>query len=371
VRVAIDIRKLHDFGIGTYIRNLLRHLARLDRESEYVLFCRPEDHLFAAELGANFRSVPDRSAPYSMREQLSLPLAAAREHVDVYHAPHYVLPILTRGRRVVTIHDCIHLMFPQYLPYRFAKTYARAMLYSATRRADRILTVSESSKRDILRFFSVKPEKISVIYNAIDEHFRVSPTDEAVERVRGRYQLQDPFVLYVGNVKPHKNVERLIDAFALLRRRGVDGLKLVIIGDEISKFQTLRRAVHRHKLHKHVRFLGFVPDDTLSVLYRLAGVFVFPSLYEGFGLPPLEAMACGAPVITSNVSSLPEVVGDAALLVDPYSSEAIADAIWKVLSDSSLSARLRAKGLARAQDFSWERSVAKTLEIYREVAGTR
>jgi glycosyltransferase involved in cell wall biosynthesis len=172
-------------------------------------------------------------------------------------------------------------------------------------------------------------------------------------------------------VKPHKNVERLIDAFALLRRRGVDGLKLVIIGDEISKFQTLRRAVHRHKLHKHVRFLGFVPDDTLSVLYRLAGVFVFPSLYEGFGLPPLEAMACGAPVITSNVSSLPEVVGDAALLVDPYSSEAIADAIWKVLSDSSLSARLRAKGLARAQDFSWERSVAKTLEIYREVAGTR
>jgi len=371
VRVAIDTRKLHDFGIGTYIRNLLRHLARLDRESEYVLFCRPEDSLFAAELGPNFRSVPDRSAPYSLREQLSLPLAAAREHVDVYHAPHYVLPILIRGRRVVTIHDCIHLMFPQYLPYRFAKTYARAMLYSATRRADRIVTVSESSKRDILRFFSVKPEKISVIYNAIDEHFSVPPTDEAVERVRGRYQLEDPFVLYVGNVKPHKNVERLIDAFGLLRRRGVDGLKLVIIGDEISKFQTLRRAVHRHKLHKHVRFLGFVPDDTLSVLYRLAGVFVFPSLYEGFGLPPLEAMACGAPVITSNVSSLPEVVGDAALLVDPYSSEAIAEAIWKVLSDSSLSERLRAKGLARAQDFSWQRSVARTLEIYREVAETR
>jgi glycosyltransferase involved in cell wall biosynthesis len=367
VRVAIDTRKLHDFGIGTYIRNLLRHLARLDRESEYVLLCRPEDSLFADELGANFRSAPDRSAPYSLREQLSLPLAAAREHVDVYHAPHYVLPILTRGRRVVTIHDCIHLMFPQYLPYRFSKTYVRAMLYAATRQADRILTVSESSKRDILRFFSVKPEKISVIYNAIDEHFSVPPTDDTVERVRGRYQLEDLFVLYVGNVKPHKNVERLIDAFALLRRRGVDGLKLVIIGDEISKFQTLRRAVHRHKLHKHVRFLGFVPDDTLSALYRLAGVFVFPSLYEGFGLPPLEAMACGAPVITSNVSSLPEVVGDAALLVDPYSSEAIAEAIWKVLSDSSLSERLRAKGLARAQDFSWQRSVARTLEIYKEV----
>jgi glycosyltransferase involved in cell wall biosynthesis len=371
VRVAIDIRKLHDFGIGTYIRNLLRHLARLDRENEYVLFCSPGDSASVRALGANFRAVPDRSTHYSLREQLSLPLAAAREKVDVYHAPHYVLPMLAPGRPVVTIHDCIHLMFPEYLPHRLGKVYARAMMSSVTRRAHRILTVSESSKRDILRFFRVRPEKISVIYNAIDEQFRVPPTDEAIARVRERYQLDDPFVLYVGNVKPHKNVERLIDAFALLRRRAVERLKLVIIGDEISKHQTLRRAVHRHKLHKHVRFLGFVPDHTLSVLYRLTGVFVFPSLYEGFGLPPLEAMACGAPVITSNVSSLPEVVGDAALLVDPYSSEAIADAIVRVLSDSTLASCLRAKGLARAKDFSWERSVARTLEIYREVVQTR
>lgn len=371
MRVAIDIRKLHDFGIGTYIRNLLRHLARLDPESEYIVFCRPEDSATAGELGANFRSIPDRSPPYSLREQFSLPLAVAREKVDVYHAPHYVLPILTPGRKVVTIHDCIHLMFPEYLRYRLGTRYAHAMMSSAARRAHRILTVSESSKRDILRFFPVKPEKISVIHNAIDEHVRTPPTEATIDRVRERYQLADPFVLYVGNVKPHKNVERLIEAFALVRRRAADGLKLVIIGDEITKFQTLRRAVHHHKLHKHVRFLGFVPDDTLSVLYRLAGVFVFPSLYEGFGLPPLEAMACGAPVITSDVSSLPEVVGDAALLVDPYSSEAIADAIMRVLSDASLAADLRARGLARAQTFSWQRSVARTLEIYREVAQTR
>jgi glycosyltransferase involved in cell wall biosynthesis len=144
----------------------------------------------------------------------------------------------------------------------------------------------------------------------------------------------------------------------------------MIIGDEISKHQMLRRAVHRHKLHKHVRFLGFVPEVTLSVLYRLAGVFVFPSLYEGFGLPPLEAMACGAPVITSKVSSLPEVVGDAAVLVDPHSSQEIADAILRVLSDSALAADLRAKGFARAQAFSWPRSVTRTLEIYREVANS-
>lgn len=372
MRVAIDIRKLHDFGIGTYIRNLLRHLARLDRDTEFVLFCRPEDYANVRELGSNFRGVPERSAPYSLREQLSLPWLARREKADVYHAPHYVLPALTPGRSVVTIHDCIHLMFPEYLPYhRLGTICARAMMYSATHRADRILTVSESSKRDILRFFQVRPEKIAVIYNATDEHFRIPPTEDAVARVRERYQLQDPFVLYVGNVKPHKNVERLIEAFALVRRRRMDGLKLVIIGDEISKFQTLRRAVLKHKLHKHVRFLGFVPDGTLSVLYRLASVFVFPSLYEGFGLPPLEAMACGAPVITSNVSSLPEVMGGAALLVDPYSAESIAEAIGRVLSDPVLAAELRAKGLARAQDFSWEQSAARTLEIYREVADAR
>ena len=369
MRVAIDTRKLHDFGIGTYIRNLLRHLARLDRESEYIALCRPEDSDDIRALGQNFRPVPNRSPHYSWQEQLSVPFAVLREKPDVFHAPHYVLPPLTPGRRVVTIHDCIHLMFPEYLPYRLATVYARKMMGSATRRADRILTVSESSKRDILRFFPIDPDRITVIYNAIDERFRTAPPEDAMSRVRERYQLEDPFVLYVGNVKPHKNVERLVDAFALVRQQRSDELKLLIIGDEISKFQTLRRAVHRHQLHRHVRFLGFVGEDMLSVLYRLAGVFVFPSLYEGFGLPPLEAMACGAPVITSNVSSLPEVVGDAALLVDPHSAQDIADAIVRVLSDPSLAAQLRARGLARAAAFSWERSVEKTLQIYKDVAG--
>ena len=143
--------------------------------------------------------------------------------------------------------------------------------------------------------------------------------------MRERFQLHDDFILYAGNVKPHKNLERLIQAFDLVRRRGLDHLKLVIIGDEVSKYAALRRAVHRHQLHQYVRFLGYLPEATLAVMYRLAGVFVFPSLYEGFGLPPLEAMASGTPVVTSNVSSLPEVAGDAALLVDPYDPHAIAE----------------------------------------------
>ena len=368
MRIGIDARKLHDFGIGTYIRNLLRHLARLDRESEYVVLCRPDDRDALATIGANFRCVSESAGNYSVSEQLRIPLALKREGVTLFHAPHYVLPPLVRCRSVVTIHDCIHLMFPQYLPNRFAHGYARASIGLAARRATRVMTVSESSKRDILRFVDTQPEKIAVIHNAYDERFGVEPREEDVVRVRERYQLHDEFVLYAGNVKPHKNLERLIDAFQLVRSRGLDHLKLVLIGDDISRYTALRRAVHRHQLHKYVRFLGYLPEETLAVMYRLAGVFVFPSLYEGFGLPPLEAMASGTPVVTSNVSSLPEVAGNAAELVDPYDTRSIADGIHRVLTDEGLRTDLRRRGLARAHQFSWESSVRRVREIYGQVA---
>ena len=368
MRIGIDARKLHDFGIGTYIRNLLRELARLDHSTEFVLLCRPEDAGSIQALGDNFRPVIERAGNYSISEQLKVPLALCRERVTLFHAPHYVLPPLVHCRSVVTIHDCIHLMFPQYLPNRAALTYARASMALAARRATRVLTVSESSKADIMRFFGTEPSKIDVIYNAFDERFGMEPREEDMVRVRERYQLHDEFVLYAGNVKPHKNLERLIDAFHLVRSRGLDHLKLVMIGDDISKYASLRRAVHHYQLHKYVRFLGYLPEETLAVMYRLAGVFVFPSLYEGFGLPPLEAMASGTPVVTSNVSSLPEVAGDAAELVDPYDPEAIADGIFRVLTDADLRRSLKARGLARARQFSWETSVRRVRQIYGEVA---
>jgi glycosyltransferase involved in cell wall biosynthesis len=367
VRIGIDARKLHDFGIGTYIRNLLRHLARLDRDTEFVLLCRPQDRAALDSLGENFRAVAETAGNYSVAEQVKIPLALRRERVTLFHAPHYVLPLLVPCRSVVTIHDCIHLMFPQYLPNRMAFGYARASIGVASRRATRVLTVSESSKRDILRFVDIPAHKIDVIYNAYDERFGVEPREEDVVRVRERYQLHDEFVLYAGNVKPHKNLERLIEAFDRIRERGLDRLRLVLIGDEISRYAALRRAVHRHQLHSHVRFLGYLPEETLAVMYRLAGVFVFPSLYEGFGLPPLEAMASGTPVVTSNVSSLPEVAGEAALLVDPYDPAAIADGIYRVLTDDRLRRDLRTRGLARASQFSWEESVRRIRHIYLDV----
>jgi glycosyltransferase involved in cell wall biosynthesis len=369
MRIAIDARKLRDYGIGTYVRNLLRQLARQDTRHEYVVFCQEQDWDSVDALGPHFRAVVENAAPYSIAEQAAIPLDLRREAIELFHAPHYVLPPLTPCRSVVTIHDCIHLRFPQYLPSKLAYAYARAQLWAATHLAARVMTVSEASKRDILRYFRVPESRIDVIYNAIDDRFWQEPDPEAIARVRERYQLDGPFVLYAGNIKPHKNLERLIESFHLLRQQNPDlrHVRLLIIGDEISKYASLRRAVHRHKLHKHVRFFGFVADQTLAALYRLAGVFVFPSLYEGFGLPPLEAMASGTPVITSNVSSLPEVVGDAALMIDPYEPEAIADAMRRVLTDEALRADLRRRGLARAREFSWERSIARVREIYDEV----
>lgn len=367
MRIGIDARKLHDFGIGTYIRNLLRELAKIDRSTEYVILTKPQDVGVAASLGENFRAVADSSAAYSIAEQVSIPVAVRRERLDLFHAPHYVLPALTPSKTVVTIHDCIHLMFPEYRRHRLRHAFAKALLHTAARKSDRIFTVSEQSKKDILSFFHVPPEKIVVTPNAIDDRFSAPPSEEHVVNTRERYQLSHSYLLYVGNIKPHKNLERLIEAFHLVRQQGRSELELIIIGDEISRLQSLRRAVHKYDIHRYVRFLGYVPDKTLAVLYRLAAVFVFPSLYEGFGLPPLEAMASGTPVVTSNVSSLPEVVGDAAILVDPYSAEAIADGILTVLRSTHLRGDLSRRGLERVKAFSWERSVRRVRDVYGEV----
>lgn len=370
-RIAIDARKWRDYGIGTYVRNLVRHLARLDRETTYFLFCDQADVLTLRDLAANFVPVVDESGGYSLREHLTIPFKLKRLGVELLHEPHYVLPLLTPTRSVVTIHDCIHLLFPQYLPSRMALSYAQFMMGQAIRKSATVFTVSEASRQDILRFYpEANEERVQVVPNAIDPNLIENPGEEEIERVRERYQIRGRFVLYAGNIKPHKNLDRLIAAFGLLKQRsGLEDVKLLIIGDEIHKYGSLRRAVESAGVRQDVRFFGFVPDSTLAALYRLASVFAFPSLYEGFGLPPLEAMACGAPVVTSRISSLPEVVGDAALLVDPYSVEDIARALNRVLTDDALCADLRERGQLRAQTFSWDRSVRAIHAVYLQALG--
>ncbi len=369
-RIAIDARKWRDYGIGTYVRNLVRHLARLDHENTYYLFCGPQDAPTLRDLAANFVPVVDDSRSYGLGEHISIPLKLRRRRVELFHSPHYVLPLLCPTRAVVTIHDCIHLLFPQYLPNRGAIHYAELMMRHAIRRSAVVLTVSEASRADILRFFpETDAERVQVVPNAIDRAILDDPGEEEKARVRERYQIRGRFVLYAGNIKPHKNLERLITAFALLRQRGFDDLKLIIIGDEVTKHGSLRRTMEAAGLRHDVRFFGFVPDRTLACLYRMASVFAFPSLYEGFGLPPLEAMACGTPVVTSRLSSLPEVVGDAAMLVDPYSTEDIARGLLRVLSDETVRTDLVKRGRVRAQAFSWEQSVERIHATYLKVLG--
>jgi glycosyltransferase involved in cell wall biosynthesis len=371
VKVAIDARKWRDYGIGTYVRNLVRHLARLDRETTYFVFCNRADEATLRDLAENFVPVVDDSAGYGLREHLSIPLKLRRLGADLLHSPHYVRPLFCAIPSVVTIHDCIHLLFPEYLPNRMAWRYAHFMIGRAVGRSRLVFTVSEASRRDILRFYpSTDPEKVLVVPNAIDPDLLEDPGPDERERVRERYQIRGRFVLFVGNVKPHKNLERLIAAFARLRGEpGNEDLKLLIIGEDVSRYGSLRRTVEEAGVRQDVRFFGFVPDRTLAALYRMASVFAFPSLYEGFGLPPLEAMACGTPVVTSRLSSLPEVVGDAAVLVDPYSVEDIARGLRLALPEGAFRAELIGKGYARARSFSWERSVAAVHAGYLKVLG--
>jgi len=368
MRIAIDARKINDFGIGTYLRNLIKYLPLVDRQNEYFLLCYEADQEQIQRLAPSFTLVHESAAQYSLREHLSIPSKLRHLKVDLFHTPHYVLPLFTPCRAVVTVHDVIHLLFPQYLPSRFAGRYARFMIRRAVERAALVLTVSHASKRDLLTFFDLDPEKILVVPNGIDLGMAEGLPVEMLTRVRERFQITGRFLLFAGNIKPHKNLERVIAAFAQLKSSpDFADLTLIVSGDEISKYPELRRAVERHRVRASVRFFGFVAEDTLVALYQMADVFVFPSLYEGFGLPPLEAMANGTPVVTSNISSLPEVVGDAALTVDPYNIDDIAHAIRRLLTDRQLRARLITDGYERARGFSWERSVAQIHAAYQRV----
>jgi alpha-1,3-rhamnosyl/mannosyltransferase len=371
VKVAIDARKWQDYGIGTYVRNLVRHLARLDRETTYFLFCRSADESTLRDLAGNFVPVVEDAAGYGVREHVSIPVKLRRLGAQLLHSPHYVRPLFCGVPSVVTIHDCIHLLFPQYLPNRMAWRYAHVVMGSAVRRSALVFTVSEASRRDILRFYPwADPDKVVVVPNAIDAELLEDPGPEEMERVRERYQIRGRVVLFAGNIKPHKNLERLIEAFARLRARpGHEDVRLMIVGEEVSKYPSLRRVMESAGVRADVRFFGFVPQTTLAALYRLASVFAFPSLYEGFGLPPLEAMACGTPVLTSRISSLPEVVGDAAVLVDPYDVEDIAHGLERLLGDAALRASLVEKGRVRVGNFSWDRSVTAIHAGYMRALG--
>ncbi len=334
MRIGIDCRKISDFGIGTYIRGLLHALAELGGE-EYVAFGPNE---IASLLPRGVEHVTVDAPKYSIRELFAVGRGA---RLDLFHAPHYVVPFVDVPF-VVTIHDLIHLRRRNPLQ----RSYARMMIGRAVRRGRRVITVSEAVRKEIAETFG-HADKIAVTPNGVDSIF-VEPALRRLEPPEGR--LYGRYFLFVGNDKPHKNVDSLIEAFARLH-----DVQLVLAGGTFERFRN----------RAGILIAGFVSSERLAALYRGAIALVIPSLEEGFGLPAIEAMACGAPVITSNAAALVEVTGDAALHVDGRSIDAIADAMMRVMGDASLRTSMIARGRQRAGTFTWRRCAESTRAIYR------
>jgi glycosyltransferase involved in cell wall biosynthesis len=378
VKVAIDIRRMTEFGIGTYIRNVVRALARLDRESKYFLIGSPEKMAEFGTLPPNFHAVALDGGDDTLKGTLAFRAIVRRLGCDVVHIPHlFWIPRGLGCPYVLTVHDLLEHMYGS----RDLSSLRRSLHFYLTRRvlrrAARVIAVSQFTRNEIEKLLAIPDARIEVVYNAIDERFLHGHATEADrDLIAQRYLVNYPFILYAGAIRPHKNVVRIIEAFSALKselqkEEQFPDLKLIIIGDDLSSHPRLRRTVVRSGVQNDVRFLGFVPIEVLRIFYDVAKIFVFPSLYEGFGLPPLEAMAHGTPVVTSNTSSLPEVAGNAALLVNPENVFEIRRALQRALLDPALRERMKQRGYEQAQRFSWTTSVTRILEIYREVAGAR
>ena len=373
-RIVIDTRHIRDFGIGTYIRNLVRALAKLDSDNRYLLVTYSADTQEWSGLPPNFELAIYERKDSELFDQAAFPLYLRGLHANLYHVPLNVISLLMPTPYVVTVHDMSSLLYDE-MPARRHR-FRRYQFRRGLERAGRIIAVSNATQRDIEGLFGINARKIRQIYNAPDPQFLAAgpdPSDPEQQLTLERYQIRRPFLLYVGTIRPQKNIPRLVEAFAVLRAE-LEGhptygdLRLIIIGDEISRHPEVRRTVIQTRVEQAVRFLGFVPFDTLRTFYASAAAFVFPSLYEGFGLPPLEAMASGTPVVTSNVSSLPEVVGDSAVLVNPENVFEIARGIREALINESLREALIRKGHQQARKFSWEATARQVLEVYREFA---
>ncbi len=378
MKVAIDIRRMTEFGVGTYIRNVVRTLARLDRESGYFLIGSPAKVEECGVLPSNFHSVELVEPDDTLKGSLEFRSIVKRFSCDVVHVPHlFWVPRGLSCPYILTVHDLLEHMYGS----RNASSMRRSLHFYLTRRvlrkAARVIAVSQFTKSEIEKLLGIPDGRIEVVYNAIDERFLHGHASESDrDLIAQRYLVNYPFILYAGAIRPHKNVVRIIEAFSALKselqkEQKFPDLKLIIIGDDLSSHPRLRRTVVRSGVQNDVRFMGFVPIEVLRIFYDVAKIFVFPSLYEGFGLPPLEAMAHGTPVVTSTTSSLPEVAGNAALLVNPENVFEIRRGLQRVLLDPVLREQMKQRGYDQAQRFSWTISVSRILEIYREVAGAK
>ena len=370
MRIAFDGTTLTPgrTGVGYYTEHLLQHLAReVEATGDELIVISNQPIDTAHPLPAHVKVHVGMRFPLRI---VWMQLMAARVlediRADVAHFTNGMIPLGTAAARVVTIHDMSLELYPECHPLR-RRMINRPLISVAARVADAVVTVSDSARDDLLQFHNVPASRVRVLHEAAGPDFRLIRDHRLRARIRMRYGLPERFVLYVGAIEPRKNLHRLVDAFASARRQGV-GHELVCVGPYGWSSRDLYEHVDRLGLRQVVHFTGYVPAEDLPVIYNLSDFFVFPSIYEGFGLPVVEAMACGTPVITSNSSSLREIAGDAALTADPLSIEALAASLVRVAGDGTLRRELAARGLARAESFSWARTAREMLALYERVA---
>ena len=362
-------------GSGQYMLHLLAALAQGDTQNEYVLLGpQPVDGKNGSIFPYQVQAVPgivgsNENLQKVMWEQITGPAAARKAGVDIFHVPYFAPPLLPRTPTVVTIHDVIPMRLPAYQPDTKVKAYMQ-LVASAAHRATMIITVSQHAKRDMVDALKLPAERIRVIYEAAGDEYRPITDPQVLAKARAKYGLCNRYVFYLGGLDKRKNVPQLVRAFAHLRAQlRDDKLQLLISGNPDKQkgplFPDPRPVAADIDMHGQIIY-RFVEDEDKPAVYSGASLFVFPSLYEGFGLPPLEAMGCGTPVVCSNRTSLPEVVGDAAITVDPEDTRALVEAMRRVLTDEELQRDLRVRSLQRAAQFSWSKTADETISVYEE-----
>ncbi len=366
MRIGIDARLVYysQAGIGQYILNLTEWLAKIDGDNEYVLLQSRKDNTTIIEQ-TNFRRISLWTPSHHRLEQRALLAEIAHLGLNLLHSPDFIPPFRANFRTVITVHDLAFLLYPQFLTRESARYYGQ--IDQAVRQADHIIADSENTRQDLLRMLGTPPDKVSVIYLAANSIYRPIILAQARQWVADKFGLTGDFILFVGTIEPRKNLPTLLRAYRQLLDAYKMNVGLVLVGGEGWLYDEILTLVKEWRLADRMRFLGCVPNKDLLHLYNAASVLVQPALYEGFGLTPLEAMACGTPVVVSNTSSLPEVVGDAGLLVEPRDVDAWAAALWRVFADDALRDELSQKALARSRYFSWERTAHQTLRIYERI----
>lgn len=356
-------------GIGRYVYALARNFAEIDSKNEYFLYF---NRSYDGEEIRNRNIFQKRvvKAPWALYKHVILSWYMKHDGLDLFHSPTPTLPLIKTCKLVMTIHEVSHEFHPEWYPMEERLYWAFHLGRIAARNADKIIADSASTKNDVMRLYKVPEDKVEVVYLGVDnDKFRPVNKEEALEKVKKKYRINGRFILYVGVLFAKRNMPRLLKAFSTLKRYHNVNHKLVIVGRKAQGHEVdLHSLVHSLSLDREVVHIASCSDKDLLLLYNAAELFVYPSLYEGFGLPPLEAMACGTPVITSDTSSMPEIVADAGILIDPRNVNEMADAMYQVASDEDLRSCLSKAGPVRSKYFTWEKTAQKTLAVYNEVA---